>query len=63
MPFILVQESDPNVVYCGENTGWVNTKPPEPPNPMDQAQKFATKDDADKYASTHGMKAVTTEIP
>lgn len=61
--FILVTKADPKLVYCGPDTGWVPETPPQPPTPEEQAQGFATKEDADKYATQHGMSADVIQLP
>lgn len=62
MAFAIVSKAEPKKVYAGPDAGWIPVEPPQQPTPQDQAQRFATKDDADRYIQQHGMQAETVEI-
>lgn len=51
------------MIYAGPDKGWIPASPPEPPAPEDEAQQFATAEDAQAYAAKYGIKADAVEIP
>jgi hypothetical protein len=57
MPFIIRQKKNPTVVYANPDDGWVETKPPDPPNPIDKAKRFDDKKAAEEFIRFHGMEA------
>lgn len=62
MPFVLKETGGEQRYYGGDVKGWIPNPPPEPPPPVDEAQRFPDKDTAAKFAEQHGMKAAPEEV-
>ena len=62
MSWVLKEAGGQKRYYGGDPVGWIENPPADPPPPVDQAKRFATREEAEAFALSHSMKAAAEQV-